>query len=464
MAAAAVAIVLGLARLRTAWPPPHWPYPAALPFVTPTLAGSALAWTVVAVALFVWGTALLIYVRALTLERAYVPVRTIVVVQLLLSAILLAAPLPINADQYAYVGYAELVRSGENPYAPPLRSAPMTPQLATISPLWAIDEGAADAKARVIVRSRYGAVWLLGSTAVLAPFAAASPEAKAWILRVLAALLALACTAVLWLAVRDRPWAGGALAAFALNPAVALQTALGAHNDVAALFFALCAYVLAARGRVVASGVALALSIGVKLTFAPFLPALIVFAFVRRGARRGIATTAAIAAVVLAAAVPFGLQRTLLQPIGDIRLFNSPYLATVAAILARRLPGMHGVDLARSFGWSVTAAIVACGLALAIAAARRRRSPVLEAVMLIVIFCDARFEPWYALVLTPLLLIPARWSLPLFVGISLASQVLMRKEFIGGYDALPLRDFLVLAVLAVVAARVALAPRPAVIR
>ncbi|HYZ16150.1 MAG TPA: hypothetical protein VE591_07095, partial [Candidatus Acidoferrum sp.] len=73
------------------------------------------------------------------------------------------------------------------------------------------------------------------------------------------------------------------------------------------------------------------------------------------------------------------------------------------------------------------------------------------------IFTAARQQTWYALNLTPALLLPHRWAIAVFLGCSLASEAIQRKNFIGGWDAPPFIPFLILAV--VISAALALAFR-----
>jgi hypothetical protein len=56
------------------------------------------------------------------------------------------------------------------------------------------------------------------------------------------------------------------------------------------------------------------------------------------------------------------------------------------------------------------------------------------------------------------LLIPRRWAIAVFLGCSLASEAIQRKNFIGGWDAPPFVPFLIVAAL--LSAGLALAFRP----
>jgi hypothetical protein len=123
----------GTYRLRRDWPPAAWPFSHELPFAGPGITHAHEAALVVSAALFVWSCAYLISLKALWRrppERAFPAV--IFGTQAALLLLTFVTALPFNPDQYAYVGYGELVRAGANPYAPPLKSAPLSPSLRAI--------------------------------------------------------------------------------------------------------------------------------------------------------------------------------------------------------------------------------------------------------------------------------------------------------------------------------------------
>jgi hypothetical protein len=445
---AALAIMGEEYRLRRDWPPRAWPFSPELPFVQPFVAHAHEAWLVVSAALCVWSIAYIVSLKALwsrPVDRNF-PV-TLFGAQATLLLVTLLSPLPINADQYVYVGYSELVHLGANPYAPPLKTAPLPEQLRAIGTVWSLPEGAADAKQRILVRSRYGPLWTSMSALVLYPFEGLSIETKARVLRIFAALAAMGSLAMLWLLLRNTSRGTAAVAAFALSPAIVLQTADSAHNDIFAVFFGLVTVLLFLRQRYLLSAAAFAASIAIKFTFAPFLAAFVALVLIRRGIARAAVATVVFVAVLVGLALPYGLERSLLQPLQDVRNFNSPYLVGIGQRAIRDASGLHAS--AASLSSIYAGVIVACALGIAFFALQRRRLPALEAVTLLAIFCAAHFEGWYAIILAPILIIPSPWAVPLFAGVTLASQVFAANAFVGNYNHLPLDEFVVLAIIAV---------------
>ena len=235
-------------KIRSAWPPQGWPFSGAVPFVTPLISNSRSALITVMASSVVWSAAYVMIVREQLTPRSFSWL-VIVGLQAIASVIILFAAIPFNSDQYAYVSHANLVLEGQNPYAPPLRRAVASTQLHEISTVWSIDEGSPDAKQRIVLRSRYGPLWELASAIMLVPFTHALVEEQSRVLRFYAALAALACTWTLWIMLRGHAWRSAAMAAFALNPVVLQQTALGAHNDIYGLLLALLAVLALTRKR-----------------------------------------------------------------------------------------------------------------------------------------------------------------------------------------------------------------------
>ncbi len=200
-----------------------------------------------------------------------------------------------------------------------------------------------------------------------------------------------------------------------------------------------------------AAGLLAALSVGTKLTFAPFLPVLLVYSFAERGLRGFVRVALASGVTVILAGSTFGLGRAWLQPLADARRYNQSYLRDVGAHLFH-IHQVTGASLAPFY----PAFLVIAAAGLCIAALLRMRWPVLEAVMILLIFGGGRFEPWYAIVLVPLLLVCAWWSLPLFWGISSATMILEKTNFVGGYDALPFFPFIGAAIVASLVALLAI--------
>lgn len=452
MLLAAATIVAGTVSMRAAFPPPNWLFSPLLPFTDFRMPGGAAWWAYVARCEIAWSLALVVAMLALL----RVPKRrrgqiagAIVLLQAVLLSVAFSVRLPFNGGQYLYVAYAQLVQQGYNPYDPPARSARLSPQLRTISTLWGIQrEGNVDGR-RVVMRDRYGPAWTLGIAAILYPFRDASVETQARVIRLWSALAMLCCSVLIWLTLRAATWSCAALAAFALNPLVVMQTAIGGHNDIVALFFALATVLAVMRNRFAAAGLLAGLSLATKLTFAPLLLPLLVVAWTRRGPRGCAAAALAFGTTVVAAALPFGIAHAYVQPFQDARMYNFSHLAALAYAVSRRVPGMHvpsGI-----FETAFLVAVCATAAGLAVAALRRRRVAWLEAAMVLLIFSGGRFQPWYAIVLALLLLVRASWSLPLFTGVSLAAQVFERKDFVGTDSDVPFAAFVAIAVASVLA-------------
>lgn len=466
MLASAAAIVAGTATLRSAFPWPGWPFSPLVPFTDAHLIGGARWWWYTAGCEAAWSVALVVAVLALLRLEARAQARTaaaIIALQIALLAIAFSTRVPFNGGQYLYVAYAQLVQQGFNPYDPPARSDRVSPSLRAIGTMWGVQrEGNRDGR-RVVMRDRYGPAWTLGIAAALQPFRGASIETQAHVLRAAAAIAMLGCSIVLWFALGTIPWRCAALAAFALNPLVIVQTASGGHNDIFALFFALATMLCAMRGRFLAAGLLAGLCIATKLSFVPLVLPLLALAWTARGPRACAALAGAFAATIFAASLPFGAGRAYVQAFNDARAYNFSYLIDLAYSVTRHIPALHVPP--RTFETMYTMVVVATAVALAIAVLRRRRVPALEAAIVMLIFCAGKFQPWYAIVLTPLLLTRAPWSIPLFLGTSLSAQIFGRKDFTGSIDDVPFLAFVALTVATTLAIalgqRIALnEPRP----
>ena len=441
-------ILAGTEAMRASWPPPQWPFSLSVPFVNRQIPQASMWWRFLLLWEAVWSIALICAVTSLVATaRRYASVAALILfLQAVLLGIALQAPIPLNSDQYSYVGIAELVQQGYNPYNPPLRSEPVSAQLRQISTVWGKQhEGAADASRRVLTRDRYGPAWTLAIAALLFPFRNTSVEVQAHLLRVFAALGTLGCSVMLWLSLRPIAWRCASLAAFALHPLIIVQTAIDGHNDIFALFFGLAAYASVANKRFALAGILAALSIGTKLTFAPYLLPLVVYAAIMPGTGALLRLGTTLPGTLLITALPFGVVRALFQPMADARAYNPSYLFGLAESLLRRLPALQWIH-ADWIAQLYYAAIVILALGLAAATAFRKRINILEAAMVFLIFSAARFEPWYAVNLVPLLLIRTAWSLPLFLGVSLAAQYLQANKFTPVYEP-PFFAFIALAIV-----------------
>lgn len=456
MVCCAAAVASETTIVRTTWPPAGWPYSHDLPFINSHVRQSRSVWLVVMSATAIWSVAYAVSLKALLVRgtRRRFP-RAVMAWQIALLFVIFLSRMPFNPDQYLYVAYGQLVAAGQNPYAPPAKSAVTAPQLQAISSVWNIDEGAGTS--RILVRDRYGPLWTIANALVLAPFARQPVELQAYVLRLAAAVAALACTILLWLALRGSAYAGVAPAAFALSPVIVMQTALGAHNDVYALLMLLVAAVFALRERYALSAVAMGASIAVKLSFAPLVPAFVALVLARRGFISALTATVLIAVSLVVAALPFGLHAALVQPIADVHRYNSPYIVTFFGAALYRLAHLRSD---RALLDAIYAALIAsCALGLAYCTATSKRVAWLAATLLLLVFFGARLEPWYALLLVPLLLVPARWSIPVFAGTTLASQIFQGNGIIATYDQpLPVAPFLGISIVATLAIGVSVAP------
>ena len=447
MLAAAMAMVSMLFEMRSDWEPPPG-FSSAVVFWTDMVPNAAHYWTGYLGLEVLWSVALVALVVTLLIVRTHEHfMRTMLAGQIALLGLFLFAPMTLDSDQYLYVAYGDLINMGYSPYDPPAKHAPLTPQLHEISTVWNNGEGGPDAKAQIVDRGKYGPAFMLAIATVLRPFVSMNPELQARVLRLFAVLTCVGVTLLLWGELRTRRWGPAALAAFALNPLVVTQVAVGAHDDLFAVLPALAAYRFAVRGRDVPAAFSLGVSVACKMTFAPFALPLLAFACARtRRSATVLAMVAILLAVPLLFALPFGWQHALIRPFHDAQTYNSSLLFAYVAGAVRRVTGsLAAARLARH--WAGPALIVLCTVLIAAIALRRRRSPILEMGLLLLLFTAARQQTWYGLNLTPALLIPHRWAIGIFLGCTLASQVIQRKNFIGGWNAPPFVTFVILAVL-----------------
>jgi hypothetical protein len=446
-----------LFAMRAAWTPAPG-FSSSVVFWNERVSHAADWWPRILGMEVLWSAALVVLVTTLLIARPPAPnhfVRALLAGEFLLLAVFAASPMPLDADQYAYVAYADLVDRGYSPYDPPAKRDVLTPQLHEAATVWNNGEGGSDARERVVVRDKYGPALTLAMAAALAPFRDASLEAQARVLRLLASLACIVITLLLWDELRDRPWGPAALAAFAFNPLVVTQTAIGAHDDLFAVLPALLAYRFAARGRYAPAALFLGVSAACKLTFVPFALPLLAFAYGRtRRPAVVLAMIAVLFAVPLLLAIPFGWSEALIRPYRDAQAYNASLLFGYLGSAAQRITHVPGLAQAVRH-WLGPSLIVLCAASLAALALRRRREAILEAALLLLLFTAARQQTWYALNVIPLLLIPRPWAIGVFLGCTLASQAIQRKNFIGGWDAPPFVPFLVVALVASAALAVA---------
>ncbi|HYZ15324.1 MAG TPA: glycosyltransferase 87 family protein [Candidatus Acidoferrum sp.] len=363
-------------------------------------------WPRILVVEIIWSVALIALVTALLIAGIRMPkrfARALLAGQVVLLGLFLSAPIPLDADQYAYVASADLTNLRYGPHGAMVRGVPLPHP--------------------VLSRDRYGPAFTLGTAVVLRPFRAANLETQARVLRALAALASLAVTLLLWGELQSRRSGLAALAAFALNPVVITQTALDAHNDIVAVLFAVAAYRFARHERYLGAALSLGLSVAWKIDFAPFILPLLAFAFGRsRRPAIAFAATLLVLAVPLVCALPFGWRESLLRPYQDGQFSNLSLLYAYAGTLVAHVP--HGAELAPLVrAWLGPTLAGLCAVLIAILAVRGRRAAPLEIALLLLLFTAVRPQTWYALSLSLALLIPRRWAIGVFLGCSLASLV-----------------------------------------
>jgi hypothetical protein len=255
---------------------------------------------------------------------------------------LLGPPL-FSADVFGYVDYARLdVLHHLDPYR----------------------HGAADAMRDPVFRfvrwrdisTPYGPLFTVASF----PLASLSVPAALWTCKSLAALLSLACVALVWRIARRRGVSPVAAVLFVgLNPLLLAYGVAGAHNDFLLLALLLGAVLLVVEERVVAGGFVGALAFGVKASAALVLPFLVLGA---RRPRAALAGVVAGAVAVLAVAIPafsgeaLGFVSQIHEQQRLVATYSVP--SQLAALLGfGRLPGGLRVLLLLAFAVAVLVAV-----------------------------------------------------------------------------------------------------------
>lgn len=422
-----IAIPLVMLALQTAmradWVPWHTLASAPLRFLHYQFVRAPLWWDRFLAIYVLWAIVVvagLLYARAIgaALGKGFLP--AVLGVQAVGLAAMIASPLPLDSDQFAYVYYASLTERGINPYGHYEHSLFLTPNEQRIAPTWGNPP----------VIDRYGAGWTLANAIVLSPLRNASVEVQARILRVWASLCALGCTLLLWIALRKVPWRHAALIAFALNPLVILASGDGGHNDIYVVLLGLGAYLLAERRRYELAACLLAASVQAKFAYAPFLLPLLAVTFsTTRSWIRTLLTAAVFGVTAVTLSVPFSVKLSLT----DVTLaFNAAHTPLFSSLLSRVLRhfGLGHAITPHTIAPLFPAFVVVCALAIAVLALRRRREPLLELALFIgILFLPYKVESWYGIMMTPMLLIPKRWAPAAFFGVSVACELLQRRIF-----------------------------------
>lgn len=326
------------------------------------------------------------YLLALACARAgAIPARLAVGAVVALHVVFLLAPPLFSADVFGYVDYARLwVVHGLNPY------------------LHGAVDAAHDPVVRFVrwhdVRSPYGPLFTLLS----APLAWVSVPVALWACKTSAALLSLACVALVWRIARRRGVAPvPAILLVGSNPLLLAYGVGGAHNDFLQLALALAAVLLVVEERAEAGGAFAALAAGVKASAGLLLPFLVLApADARRRRRVLLGALAAGAALLAVGLVAFG--HSALSVVGQIQ---EQQRFVAADSVPRRLAGLLGFDhlpeaLRLLFGVGLLAA-----LAWLLQATWRRRVDWLAAAgwaTLALLLSTAWLVPWYVVWLLPL--------------------------------------------------------------
>ena len=367
-----------------------------------SLIGSELAWSVLYVA------TLGVIVR-LSSERGVVPL--IVCSGVLLSVALFSTPLPLDSDQYAYVGYADAVNHGRNPYVLERLPANATPAERAVSAHWK----------NPLIRDVYGPGWTLLDAAIMSPFTHLSAWRQARIERMMAVAALWICAWALWSFLDGSAARRFALAALVLNPLVVVEIANGAHNDVMMVMFALLALVAARRERPLLAALLLGCAASMKFAYLPLVLPFAAWTFARFGLRTACAAAATSLCVFLATALPFGLAASIAQPLASVRgpgPLIAYYLWRAAYHLGARGSSEH------PFTYVIPALLCVALVGASYALARRRRPEVLIACVIVGLLLMAeKLEPWYAMELVPLLAIPRPWAVSVFAGLTVAMLI-----------------------------------------
>lgn len=258
--------------------------------------------------------------------------KTIVAVQVILLAALLAVTVTFSGDVYAYVIYGRLYAlHGVNPY---LLGSALQPQaddaLRTCLAFYGNPPPA----------DNYGPLWTLLAGGISRLEAGAALGAQVWTHRVVAAAAAVASTLGMLRLLRgvDAAERAKRVAGFALHPLVLYEAAVGGHNDLLMIAPAVWAFALAEELPLVA-GLLLGASIAVKYVSLLLVPFLAI-----RAAKRG--RSSAVLSAIIACALPV--------------LFFQPFWSGAATLYS--LIG-HGGVLAMSPQWLIDIPIFASGAA-----------------------------------------------------------------------------------------------------
>ncbi len=291
----------------------------------------------------------------------------------------------LSTDIYRYLWEGRVILSGANPFV----TAPSDTTLAAMR-----DE-------------TYDRLNHKSLPTIYPPLAQGLFAAAAWIrpnvttLKIIFSLFDLATIVLLVLLLRARGRPPTYALVYAWNPLVMVETAHSGHVDAAGVFLLVLGLVLWQRGRRMAAGVAFGASLLVKYLAVALAPL-----FVRRGARRALATMGITAALGYAAFLDAGPHLLgSLRVYGGTWWFNGPPFMALAGFLgdatvARRL-------------------LAGFGVAFMLVAARRERDPVryLYLVTGCALLVSPTVYPWYLIWMVPLLCIYPNQAWIAFTGL-----------------------------------------------
>ncbi len=305
--------------------------------------------------------------------------RAVTILACAIQLLPLAGPVLLSTDVYTYWDYARVsTEHGGNPYVDVPSDYPDDPAYPLMGSHWHD------------TTSVYGPGFTLASEAH-AVVVGRSPDAAAWLYRVLAAA---AMVALVLLAARLSARPAFAAAFVGWNPLLAVHFAGGGHNDAWMMVFVLAALALAASERRALAGVAWAIAIAIKWVPLVFLPLRLLEARStgRRIDHRGLAAAAAL--IVAIATWRYGLSWIgAAGPLATNLAEDRAWYAIPTRIATLGVPE-GAVALAFAVGFAVAYTW------LLREAWRGRARLALTACLLLV--CTSWLVPWYAVWAVPL--------------------------------------------------------------
>jgi alpha-1,6-mannosyltransferase len=375
-------------------------------------------WHEVLLVVSVWSALLLGVLTYLARSRSTdVAPAVFIVTQVILLALLVTAPLPIDSDQFAYVGYGAAVMNRENPYRPAELPANAPRVQRRIAAHWG----------NPIQPDRYGPIWTLLNAALLWPVRDRPVEQQTFVLRCAAAAAAIVSSLLIAASVENRRRRRIALAAFTLSPLVIIEAGSGAHNDMYMIVCAAAAVYALRRDRLLIGALFLGLAIGIKFAYAPLAVPLL--AYVYRCTRSMTATLGAalgVVAPVLLSGSFFGVRASLVWPVIG---------ATSGGSVLASLPHLDRMN------HEATDALLAAAIAVATLLASwrilRGLAPyAMLTAVLVMTWCYAnKIEAWYGILLTPMLVTPMDACPALFYGVTTGSLLMLSGAFLNVYPA-----------------------------